>query len=321
MKHIRKLLKETAAAGATTAGGIAGVRGVLFSKPIKRQKEKNIKVQRIVFHNDARGLRESLLNSFLKETEEGRFKAIDVISKLNNAQRDFNFEKHTVAFGVEDDNGQTVKVYVRANQADQFEKTLSEILYDKNEDPREVAEILFNLKDKFEIVHVDWGEVEEDEEEVPARGAEGTDNGNQSLSLDDTTGESPGMNDNSGDLDMGDGDQPPDESEATSVLDKVIAMLKADAEARTAEAKAKEAEYNSKEAEFAAKTAEAKIKGEEEILNMEDFFKKQNDEKKEAQKLAKLARYRHEKAASVDDDEYDDYNNDDYSYNDRGVTQ
>lgn len=294
MKHLRKLLKETAAPGTTGGADVGGYRGVLFSRPVKRRELVNpIKIQKITFHNDARKLRESMLNDLLKEAEEGQFKAIDVISKLRSAEKKYDFGKDTVAFGIEDDEGNTVKVYVRADQAEAFEKTLAEIMNDENEEPKELAEILFNLNDKFTISHVDWGEIEEDEEEL--------DQPERDIPPDEMGGE--GEDISLGDEEIGLEDS--GDSEAQSALDKVIDMLKADADARTAEAKAKEAEAKAKEAEYAAKSAEAKIKGEEEVLDMEAYFKKQNDEKKEAQKLAKLARYRHEKAAEIEGDAAD----------------
>lgn len=299
MKHLQKILRETATVGSTSAGGVAGVRGRLFSKPIKREKVKSLKVHKIAFHNDARDLRESFLKEILQEAKNGQFKAIDIISKLKAAERRHDFEKDAIAFGVEDDQGNTVKVYVRANQAEQFEKTLAEILDDNTDDSQDLAEVLFNLKDKFEIVHVEWGKVEEDEEELELPD-ESKPEGEKELSLDDET-----EGDDTADAENMDDLESEDETGAESVLDKVISMLKAEAEARAAEARAKEAEAEAKEAEYAAKAAEAKIKGEEEILDMEAYFKQQNEEKKEAQKLARLARYRHEKAADMDDSDID----------------
>jgi hypothetical protein len=308
MKNLRNLLRETAAAGSTGAGSIAGSRGLLFGgKPAKRVNNSNtIKVQRIKFHNDSRGLSESLLKQFLDEKEDGNFKNIDILSKLKAAQANFDFGKDSTAFGLEDEEGNTVKIYVRYDQAEQFERTLSEILHDSSEEKQEIPEIIFNLKDKFDIVHVDWGRIEEDEEETQGPDQEGgqpsldqtADSSGEQLDLDQSTdGADDSTSEDSEDTDSGD---------ESSILDKVISMLKADADARTAEAKAKEAEYNSKEAEYAAKAAEEKIKGEEEVLDMETYFKQQNDEKKEATKLAKLARFRHEKALEQRGQETDD---------------
>jgi hypothetical protein len=301
MKHLRNLLKETGDGGAVTAGDVAGVRGSLFPAVIKRQKVKTPKIPVVKFKHDTRTMfRESALSKLLRETADKKVDTTDVISKLKSAHKNFEFEKDSVAFGINDENGNVVKVFVRANQAEQFERALAELMHDDTAEQMEVPEMLFSLKDKFEILHIDWGKIEEDEEpevsptdippdgETPEDGAE--------LSLGDDSMEDESMGDDS----MGD-----EQSGVESALDKVIAMLKADAEARTAEAKAKEAEANAKEAEFAAKAADVKVKGEEEVLDMETHFKAQTDAKKESQKLAKLARYRHEKALSLSSDESD----------------
>jgi hypothetical protein len=312
MKHIRDLLRETAVPGTTSGGDVAGVRGSLFSRPIKREKTEVPKIRVIRFHHDSRGrLRESVLNKLLKETNTGGFKTADIMSKLKSAQKTFNFDKDSVSFGLEDDNGNTVKVYVRATQAAEFEKALSEILHDysSEQDLKEIPEILFSLKDKFEIIHVDWGNVEEDEEEptqVPDATDDSTDVPDDKQDDDEDVQGDPDEPDMNADMDAAAGNE--------SALDKVLAMLKADAEAKTAEANAKTAEANAKEAEYALKAAEFKIKGEEDVLDMEAFFKKQTDEKKETQKLAKLARWRHEKALDAKngyDDEDDEVDDDD----------
>ena len=87
---------------------------------------------------------------------------------------------------------------------------------------------------------------------------------------------------------------------AASALQQVIDALKADAEARKAEAEAKEAEAKARESEAAAKQAEAKVKQEEEVLDMEAYYDNQKEAKSETDRLAKLARYRHELAGDKD---------------------
>lgn len=299
MKSIRNLLRETADGGATSAGDVAGVRAPLSSKPIRRRMDSRYKVKRIKFNNDIREHKVSALRALLAEFSDDKPQVADTIAKLKSASKNFEFEKDSVAFGIDDDTGNMVKVYVRANQAEQFERTLSEIMRDGDE-KMEVAEMLFTLKDKFDIVHVEWGAVEEDEEKVES-----------SVPPQDDTGEDLELVDDdemSKDEDMGDEPELDDESDEESALDKVIAMLKADAEARTAEARAREASANAEEARYAAQASEIKMKGEEEVLDMETHFKQQADEKKQAQKLAKLAKYRHEKALDIrgDNDEADD---------------
>lgn len=282
MKNLRDLLKEDAAAGSTSAVAVAGVRSPLLTAPVSRVvdtprlKKKNKK------------LRESLLRKVLFETPKETFKSIDVISKLKSAEKKFNYNKDSVMFGIEDDKGNTIKVYVRSSQASQFEKTISEIIDDPQSEQKEIPEILFNLRTKFEIVHIDWGNIEEDEEvetEEPVTPEVAPEEA--SLELDDS--------------EESELDTDPEEN-AKSALDKVIDMMKADADARKAESQAKEAEARAKEAEYAAKAADIKMKAEEEVLDMETFFKDQENQKKESKKLAKLAQYRHSKQQDAEVD-------------------
>lgn len=292
MKSLRKLLMDDAATGSVSGGDVAGVRAPLFSAPIKREsttKKKTLKVK-------TKGLRESLLGKLVAEASDETFKSIDVISKLKDAEKKFEFDKDTVAFGIEvtNDNGEKsdIKVYVKAAQAEEFERRMSEIIKDEDASKEDIAATLYNMKD-VGIVNIEGLEVEEDQEEIVppeegdmapddelGAGEEGMEGGEDEL----------GMEDDMGEEDLG------QEDGVKSALDKVIDMLKADAEAKKAEAQAKEAEARAKEAEYAAKAAESKMKSEEEVLDMEAHFKQQSDEKKEAQKLAKMARFRHEKA-------------------------
>ena len=297
MKSLRNLLREDAAAGSTVAGDVAGVRSPVFTKPMRREVPQ-VSVPRK--KNRTKRLRESLLRQMLAETDKETFKSLDVISKLKSAEKKFNYDRDSVVFGVEDESGNTVKVYVRSDQATQFENTLAEILEDPETENKEISEILFELKSKFEIGHVEWGNIEEDEEEItPPAGS------------DDQSGEPDDMGDLDGNPedgslefadDGGEMAEPESMDNVESALDKVINMMKADADARKAEAQAKEAEFKAKEAEFAAKAADVKMKGEEEVLDMETYFKAKEDEKKESKKLAKLAQYRHAQAADAEED-------------------
>ena len=76
-------------------------------------------------------------------------------------------EVDTITFGLETDDGKIVKVYVKVDQADDFEKALS----DKLGEIDDIEEVLNELSKEFEIVDVEWpseetatedGEEEED---------------------------------------------------------------------------------------------------------------------------------------------------------------
>jgi hypothetical protein len=71
-------------------------------------------------------------------------------------------------------------------------------------------------------------------------------------------------------------------------------MLKADADSKTAEAKAKTAQAEAEQAKLTIQLTNTKVKNEEDMLRAEEHFKKQAEEKKEADRLAKLAKYRNE---------------------------
>lgn len=306
---LTKKLKEDAAAGSTAAGDMAGARGSLFGGVVtKRKIPKAERVQRIRFTNRANwNIRESFMSELLefddtgnKFTSSNKFNSADVISKLTAAEKQTDFDRTSTAFGIEDDSGNVVKVYVPPEQADDFQKVIGTIVADTAMNNQEIGEILFNLKDKFDIINVEWPALPEDEEETTSP-AEDEDDTSTDLELtDDST-------DNSGDNAMDIATEPPgdvnsSDSSVSSALDKVIDMLKADADARTAEANAKSQEAKAKEAEYASKMAEQRVKSEEEVLDMETFYKNKSDDKKEAQKLMKLAKYRHDLAGQAEED-------------------
>lgn len=301
MSLLKQFITEMGAAGATSAGAVAGFRGSLFgggamqSRYRTQAKNKNRNKKRTMagYHyvNEAEG------EPTFATSKVTKLDPADVLSKLSAAEKKAKNAKDTVTFGLEDEEGGLVKVYVKADQAEEFEKALAALLssMDDNDDdentPTEIAEVLFQLKDKFEIVDVEWPTIEGDEEEEQEVGSEEGDDAEMTA---DTGGE--------GDLDAaasdleGDGDGGASEEDAKSALQQVIDMMKADAEAKKAEAEAKTAEYKAKEAEFASQAAAEKVKQEEEILDMESYYKDKQDEEKEAKQLAKLAKYKHDLA-------------------------
>ena len=74
----------------------------------------------------------------------------DTIDKL---ERSAKFDEiDTVTFGLETDDGKIVKVYVNAEQANEFETALSDMLGQKDD----IEEILNELSKNYEIVDVEW---------------------------------------------------------------------------------------------------------------------------------------------------------------------
>jgi len=288
MSLLQKLIKEEAAEGAVSAGDVAGVREPLGSEPTEKVKVKKKKKKK----------KTSLLRRTIAEMEQ-KFDQADVISKLKAAEKSAIIDQDTVAFGLEDEEGNMVKVHVRAEQAEDFQAALETALAGNEDDETEdassleIAEVLFELKDKFEIVDIDWGAIPEDEEENQEVEGEGDE-----LGLGDEEGDM-------GDEDLGDEEMVADEDlgdeeVAATALTQVIDMMKADAEAKKAEAEAKKAEADAKTAGYAAQAAAEKVKQEEEILDMETYNKSKADADKEAKRLAQLAKYKHDMAGEAD---------------------
>ncbi len=227
------------------------------------------------------------------------FDASEVTAKLKSLeQRDSEDFRDTVAFGLEDDDGNVVRVRIKHDQAPEFEKALQAFMSDANEDEElpEIAELLFKLKDQFDIVDVEWPEIEEDEEEGQV-----LDNGEMPQGDDAGLAGDPGLE---GD---GLGDAPPAEPAVTDLLTQVIDMMKADADARKADARAREAEAKNREAEAAISQAQNRVKHEEELLDMDTYNKNKKEQEKESKRLAQLAQWRREVGDGEEGESDDDF--------------
>lgn len=292
---------------ATAAGDVAGAFAPLMgaNTMIKRINDATIKksvkkkTKKSVKENDGQTTL-GLLDAYKKIVAEGGESEFDqsaVISKLKSLEDKEKVDvRDTVTFGIQDDNEQVVRVTIRAEQAEEFEKALQAVMAEMDEDENsktEIAEVLFKLKDNFDIVNVVWPEIEEDEEVDPQQfGDEQGEPGMEGDGLEGLEGE-PGMEGDDIGGDIGGGDE-----EVKGLLSQVIDMMKADAAARKADAEARIADAKAREQELGAKQAMAKIKQEEQFLDMEDYEKKQKAQEKEAKRLAQLARWKHEMGGS-----------------------
>ncbi len=309
MSLMKELITESAAGGATTAGGIAGFRGAIGGMN-RRQRNKKRGVEQKVRHTlKPVGTFYALK---LVETEQ-TFDPADVIAKMSAAENKAKDGQDTKTFALEDEDGNIVKVSVAADEADDFEDALSRSLHGDGDgsvtdgegeiegSALEIAEILFKLKDRFTIVDVAWPQVEEDQEEDATEAnaetmgdMEGGEEGGDALADD---GEE-GMGDEEG-LEGEDGmdAEGGEEYDQMSALSQVIDLLKSQQDAQRAEADAKTAEANAKRAEAERDEAMAKVRQEEQILDMETYYKKEKEGDKEAKRLAQLARWKHDMAA------------------------
>ena len=286
-------INEEAAAGAVSAHNIAAVPGGVGREEVNSQSEFKKKKKK-------RKLRRRPINV---SEADATFDQADVISKLKQAERANVTDEETTSFALEDQDGNIVKVTVRKDQAEDFEAALGMALAAKDEDEddvnteKEIAEVLFDLKDKFEIVNVDFPVIPEDEEEDQTVEGEGDDLGLE----DDVEGDDDDMDmEGEDDLEM---EADTEEGDAASALTQVIDMMKADAEAKKAEAEARTAEAKAEESRYAAQASVAKVKQEEQILDMEAHNETKKKEDEEAKRLAQLAKYQHEMEA----DETEEY--------------
>lgn len=323
---MKKKINEDASMGSVGAQSIAGNRGYSIfgqrSKPMRRSTQTT-DIPVISFKHDNRRwltkFRRAPLFSFIQHLDSmnENFNLSDALSKLNNAvgQSKTNEDKsNTVKFGLEDDKGHIIKVFVDSNDADAFEEALSRELEDGMK-KIEIAELLFKLRDEYSITNVVWpkivDDVVEEEESTKLPQDEGGDQQDQetdqSLADDFSDEDYPDEQNDTGEEttphQAGENDIPVDDLEAQDdfssddskqTLNAILSMLASDAEAKKAEADARAAEARAKEAEAMARTAEARIKSEEQILDMETYNKQKSNEKSEVRKLAKLAQHRHE---------------------------
>lgn len=272
-------IKEDAAAGAISAGSVAVNQGAgIF-------RDEN------AIGSKGKTLKKKPIKRIFKEDKE--YDKQTVMSQIKNAEETAESNKEVTGFALEDDNGNIVKVYVKNDQAEEFEKALNTELSNNQNDEhshREIGEIVYDLKNDFDIINIEMGAIPEDEEEVEEIEGEGTDDsnleledgeeGDDELSLDDEM--EPGGDDLGGD------------AEATSALTAVIDMMKSDAEARQADAEARSKESEAKIAALNTQAAEAQVKKSEEVMDMEAHYNKKSDQDKESKQLSKLAQYRHE---------------------------
>lgn len=289
LKELHSNIKEDAAAGSISAGSVAVNQGAGFSRDESAIGSKGKK------------LKKKPIKRIFKEDKE--YDKQSVMSQIKNAEETSNANQDVTGFALEDDTGNIVKVYVKNEQSEEFEKALNKELSNNQNDEhkhREIGEIVYELKNDFDIINIDMGTIPEDEEEIEEiKNSEGSDleieddpEGDDEVSLDDK-------------MEPGDADTDDSEENATSALTAVIDMMKSDAEARQADAEARQKESESRIAALNTQAAEAQVKKSEEVMDMEAHYNKEADKDKESKQLAKLAQYRHEISGSEETSDTD----------------
>lgn len=212
----------------------------------------------------------------------------------HNKQREYD-DRELSFFGMEDESGQTVKVGVKREEAADFELQLQDLMAEAEDTNNElsVAEILFKLKDNFEIVDVRWPQIEQDEEVEQHASAD-----NDDIELDfspdgedEGTGEETTTN---ADTQL---------TQVTDLLNKFIEVMQAETSARQAEADARKREAQMREQELAMQQTHSRIKQEEQMLDMETDMKARKEQDKEVKSLAQLAQWRSEQARDRGEEE------------------
>lgn len=297
------LVEDAGAGGATGAGGIAGVPTRMTNRAPRLKKGRAPTVKRIKYKNQV-----------VQESTEGDSTNVaSIVARLNAAKHRGDTDRPYVTFGLEDQRGNIVRVKVAADQAHEFEQALANTLHDDETDPRDIGEVIYDFKDRFDILGIDWPRDSlEEADDTPDTDNEGSDE------LDDESPEASDDSTDSGNADIELDDLPPIETtpteqpqannELNTTLIAIVDMLKAEIEAKKAEARAREREAEALQAKYASEIAQNKVKAEQDILDMEAWNKKNSLEQKEARKLAMLAKYRYEKSqADKEDRELDSY--------------
>lgn len=324
-------LVETAAGGSTSASSIAVNISGDGKQPMRLMKSFmnnfNSKVKNRIRHKKYKDF-------FIKIDEA--FDIESVFSRLASMEKAGQPRRtEGTTFGIEDDNGNLMKVTVRADQAEEFEHEVARYLADikanvenlpisKTDKSISMAELLFNMKDKFDIIDVDFPKIpgdviyNADKATYNAGNADsgtgtediGADSGfedNPMDPLDLTTFEEPASSEDDKEIDgeLGNDDSAedfPEELEGSdegSILTKVIDMLKAQAESEVEKAKAEAEKARAEQARYTAQATRFAMKDQEEQLRYELEMEEQKKREKEAKRMADMAKHRITKTLSA----------------------
>ena len=298
MKLSDFMIKEDAGAGATSASSIAAVPGGTRrrSKMLRRAMPKVGNVEKIKYSNTVT----------IKEAKDDS-NVSAIVARLNAAKHRGQTERPYVTFGLEDQRGNLVRVKVAADQSQEFEQALAQTLEDDENDPRDIGEVIYDFKDRFDILGIDWprSSLEEADEETADEPDEAPEDQEPSEDeLEDPEDDKLPAIEEPAPLEPAGASS----NELNSTLIAIVDMLKSEIEAKKAEARAREKEAEAQQAKYAAEISANKVRAEQDILDMEAWNKKNSAEQKEARKLAMLAKYRYEKGqAEKEDRELDSY--------------
>jgi hypothetical protein len=361
MSLLKEIIKEMAAGGAIGAGSVAAnpstdgnirrrvdinassVENDWRSKAKLQQQQKKEDLAKLMSNPEARervlAARKRLeqKNSILYRMKKymglaEAFDMDDVVSRLKDMEG--RNTEDTITYGVEDDAGNIMKVTVRRDAAAEFEERLSSELSNATQLNNELgkqkstsmAELLFKLKNEFEIVDVEFpqipanaiynadkvkmsndgdavgGEVDLDNNIEPDQTGEmgmGDEMGGDASGLGMDAGGDEMGGEMGADGDLGDDESVSDFSEpepssggVEGLLQSILAMLTADADAKKAQAEAESEKARALQAEYTAKAASASVEQQAELLAMEQSVESQKKKEKEARRISDLAKHR-----------------------------
>ena len=353
---MKRNIKETAAVGSVSATSIA-VKTDNSGKPEKSSLLSFLLDFNKRIKNKCDYKPVVMESTNFRITLNEKFDLQDVLSRLKGIERTKPQPKDVTTYGVEDDDGNIMKISVRSDQASEFEDALAFELAelkdalpkdDKEASSISMAELLYILKDKFDIVDVEFPTIPSDvvynakdastsvgtKQEIDINDVDTSNETNpetsdlEELSPEEGEGNQEGEegeeiegSDEFSDLNFSDDESVEDfeedlgGSDESSMLKQVISMLKSQAEAEKARAEAEAEKARAAQAEYSAKAASFELGRQEELMRMEAEVEKQKQKEKEAKKMADLARYRVNKAGDLTETvlvEFDEFDNEAY---------
>lgn len=323
-----KKISETASAGAMGSGAIAAVPGGgggentpdrlknfmkdFFQKAQNRMRYKSV---------------EELIPKTFKKLTESNMSLNSVFSELKNSETQSYDEKNVVTYGVEDDDGNLMKITVPHEQSEEFESTLTRQLAEIEDFKRtghkgrniSMAELLYELKDSFTVLDVDFPTIpsnvvynaDQATEAVDDFSDESTDefddsaeqtddmtDSNMDDNADNVDGEDDENMDDMDDESVEDFSDEPESNDAESILASVMSTLKAQADAEKAKADAEAEKARAKQAEYSAKAAAVEMERQEELVRIESEMEEQKEKEKEAKRISDIAKHNYSKSKS-----------------------
>jgi len=171
----KKVIQESAAGGAVSAGAVA-VRTDNRGREDYPTQKRDVGLLKFLQRNNrkiANGLNMKEIKTPFSISLKENVSLDQIYSKLSGIQNQSRMhEDNTQTYGVEDDEGNLMKLTVRGDQQEEFETALAQELAEIEEYKMtgrsghggnvSMAEVLYNLKQNFDIVNVEFPEIPKD---------------------------------------------------------------------------------------------------------------------------------------------------------------